>query len=196
MSWFTLSPLEIVSALMSIGSVWLSMKRRVLAWPVTIVASLLYGEFFRELHLYSDMLLQIVFALCGIYGWIEWAGGVERDGTLRVRRMSRRFLALSLLAGCATTVALALGMAHWTNAALPWLDAALTAFSLVGTVWEARQFLENWTLWIVVDAIYILEYGWKHAFVTALLSAIFVWMAIGGLRDWRAAEAEQQAALP
>lgn len=192
MSWWTLSPLECISALMSIASVWLSMKRRVSAWPVTIVASLLYGEFFREIHLYSDMLLQGVFAVCGVYGWVEWRRGVESEGTLVVRRMKPWFLWLSLAAGVAMTVILALVMRHWTNAALPWLDAALTAFSLVGTVWEAQQFMANWTLWIAVDLTYIVEYAWKQAYVTAALSAIFVAMAIFGLRDWRMARAEQE----
>lgn len=192
MSWWTLSPLECISALMSIGSVWLSMKRRVSAWPVTIVASLLYGEFFREIHLYSDMLLQVVFAVCGVYGWIKWRRGVQSEGTLVVRRMRPQFLWLSLAAGLAMAAVLAVGMQHWTNAALPWLDAALTAFSLVGTVWEAQQYMANWTLWIAVDMTYIVEYAWKQAYVTAALSAIFVAMAIFGLRDWRVARAEQE----
>ena len=195
MSWLAMSPLEVVSALLSIGSVWLSMRRRVAAWPVTILASLLYGEFFREIHLYSDMLLQAVFAVCGVYGWWKWARGVQAEGTLRVRRMRRRALALSLLAGAAGTVALGLAMRQWTDASLPWLDAALTAFSLVGTVWEAQQLLENWTLWIAVDLTYIGEYAWKHAYVTAGLSAIFVGMAVAGLRDWQAAELVQAGGL-
>lgn len=192
MSWWTLSPLECVSALLSIASVWLSMKRRLSAWPVTIVASLLYGEFFREIHLYSDMLLQVVFAICGVYGWVNWQRGMQSEGTLVVRSIAPRFLWLSLAAGLAMTIALALGMQHWTNAALPWLDAALTAFSLVGTVWEAQQYMANWTLWIAVDLTYIVEYAWKRAYVTAALSAIFVAMAIFGLRDWRIARAEQE----
>ncbi len=192
MSWWTLSPLECVSALLSIGSVWLSMKRRLSAWSVTILASLLYGEFFREIHLYSDMLLQVVFAICGVYGWVKWQRGVQAQGTLLVRRMQPLFLSISLAAGLAMTVALAVGMQHWTNAALPWLDAALTAFSLVGTVWEAQQYMANWTLWIAVDLTYIVEYAWKQAYVTAALSAIFVVMAIFGLRDWRVARAEQE----
>ncbi len=195
MSRFPLSTLECISALMSIGSVWLSMKRRVSAWPVTIVASLLYGEFFREIHLYSDMLLQVVFAVCGVYGWVAWQRGVQSEGTLIVRRMGQRFLWLSLLAGVGLTVALAVGMEHWTNAALPWLDAMLTAFSLVGTVWEARQYMANWTLWIAVDLTYIAEYAWKHAYVTAALSAVFVGMAIFGLREWQVARAKQEHIL-
>uniref|UniRef100_E6QHW4 PnuC protein n=1 Tax=mine drainage metagenome TaxID=410659 RepID=E6QHW4_9ZZZZ len=195
MSWLGLSPLELVSALLSLWSVWLSMRRSLLAWPVTIVASLLYAEFFRELHLYSDMLLQIVFALCGIYGWIHWQRGIRQEGSVVVLRMRPRDAWLSILAGVVMTIALGAFMMRFTDATLPWLDAALTAFSLVGTFWEAQQYIANWTLWIAVDLVYIVEYFWKHAYVTAILSAIFVVMAVFGLRDWRRVLAAQDESL-
>ncbi len=195
MSWLGLSPLELVSALLSLWSVWLSMRRLLLAWPVTIVASLLYAEFFRELHLYSDLLLQIVFALCGVYGWLHWQSGIRQEGSVVVLRMRPREAWLSILAGIALTIALGTFMVHFTDATLPWLDAALTAFSLVGTFWEARQYIANWTLWIAVDLVYIVEYSWKHAYVTAILSAIFVVMAVFGLRDWRRVLAAQEETL-
>jgi len=196
MNWWTLSPLEITAALLSLGSVWLSVRRSLVAWPVTILASLLYGEFFREIHLYSDMMLQVIFAICGVYGWWHWLRGVRAEGEVTVLQLSARGWAIGILAGLAGTVALGAFMVRYTDATLPWLDAALTAFSLVGTFWEAQKYIANWTLWIAVDLVYIFEYAWKQAWVTAILSAIFVVLAVLGLRDWRRALAAQTTHLP
>jgi len=75
-------------------------------------------------------------------------------------------------------------MKHHTDASLPWLDAALTGFSLVGTWWGARKYIANWWLWIVVDVVYVGEYLFKGLDLTAGLYALFVPLAVLGLRDW------------
>jgi hypothetical protein len=68
--------------------------------------------------------------------------------------------------------------AHWSNAAaparaaLPWLDAALSAFSLVASVWAARKRIANWTLWIVLDSLYVGVFVYKGLYPTAALYAI------------------------
>ena len=79
-----------------------------------------------------------------------------------------------------------------TDASLPWLDAALTGFSLVGTWWGAQKYIANWWLWIVVDLIYIGEYVYKGLNLTAGLYALFVLLAMLGLRDWRRALVNQR----
>ena len=83
-------------------------------------------------------------------------------------------------------------MHTYTNAALPWLDAMLTAFSLVGQFWQNRRHIAAWWMWIAVDVIYIGMFANKQLFVTALLYIGFVGLAVKGLRDWRRA-ARQQA---
>ena len=78
-------------------------------------------------------------------------------------------------------------LAKRLHAALPYLDATLTSFSLVATWWQARKHIANWWLWIVVDAIYVGEYIYKDLWPTALLYAAFVPLAVLGLRDWHRA---------
>ena len=73
------------------------------------------------------------------------------------------------------------------HAALPHLDAALTSYSLVASWWQARKHIANWWLWIVVDTIYIGEYIYKDLWLTGVLYAALVGLAVLGLRDWRRA---------
>jgi nicotinamide mononucleotide transporter len=84
-------------------------------------------------------------------------------------------------------------MARYTDAALPHMDAALTAFSLVAQWWSTRKYLENWMLWIVVDILYTGIFVYKNLYLTAGLYAFFVILAVLGLRSWRKALAEQQS---
>jgi len=90
---------------------------------------------------------------------------------------------------CGVVLAVALGMVMhtFTDAALPWLDAALTAFSLVAQWWQARRHVAAWWLWIVVDVIYTGLYLYKSLDVTAALYLGLVGLAVLGLRHWRRA---------
>jgi nicotinamide mononucleotide transporter len=78
-------------------------------------------------------------------------------------------------------------MARFTDAAVPWLDAGLTSYSLVAQYWTARQRVANWWLWIGVDLVYTGLFLWKALYLTAGLYAAFVVMAVLGLRRWQGA---------
>ena len=192
--WLSEHWFELVAAAISALDVWLATRRSMISWPVTILASLLYGEQFRESRLYSDMLLQGIFVLFAIYGWWHWARGVRAEGMVRVERPRAAELLRDAALGVAASVLLGWWMRGHTDASLPWLDAALTGASLVGTWWGARKYLANWWLWIVVDVIYVGEYLYKHLILTGGLYAVFVLLAMLGLRDWRRALRRQEAA--
>jgi len=162
---------------------------------VTIAASALYLEQFRESRLYSDMLLQGIFVLFAFYGWWHWAHGARADGGVRVERPRSRELMRDGVFGLLASACLGWWMLRHTDASLPWLDAGLTGASLVGTWWGARKYIASWRLWIVVDVIYVGEYLYKHLILTAGLYAVFVGLAMLGLRDWRRALQRQQAVL-
>ncbi|MEI7036213.1 nicotinamide riboside transporter PnuC [Fulvimonas yonginensis] len=184
---------EFIGALLSAWAVWLTARRRPWCWPVGFASVLVYGWIFVGAKLYSDALLQGAFAALIVYGWVRWLGHLDSDGRVTIARLPARLLALHVLVGGAGALALGYAMHRWTDAALPWLDAALTAFSLVAQWWQGRRHVAAWWLWIVVDVIYVGEYVYKDLLITAVLYAGFVVLAAIGLRDWRRAQALPQA---
>src|ERR1700677_5152824 len=82
--WFAEHWFELLAAAISAVDVWLATKRSMISWPITILASLLYGEQFRESRLYSDMLLQGIFVAYAMYGWWHWYRGLKAEGSVRV----------------------------------------------------------------------------------------------------------------
>jgi nicotinamide mononucleotide transporter len=174
--------------------IWLTTKRLLICWPVVLAADILYLVVFFRAHLYSDTLLQIFFIAFTLYGWWHWWRGVRDDGEVRVVPLALPRLLLAVLAGVAGSFVLG-ELAKQLHAALPYLDAALASFSLVGSWWQARKHIANWRLWIVVNLFYIGEYIYKDLWLTAVLYAGLVVLAILGLRDWqRAARSAQTAA--
>jgi nicotinamide mononucleotide transporter len=167
--------------------IWLTTKRLMICWPVILAADIFYLIVFFTSKLYSDALLQVFFIAFTLYGWWNWWQGVREEGEVRVVPLSARGLLAGIAVGAVGAVALG-GLMIRIGASLPYLDAALTSYSLVGSWWGARKHTANWWLWIVVDGVYIGEYAYKGLWLTAVLSVILVGLAVLGLRDWRRAE--------
>jgi nicotinamide mononucleotide transporter len=190
-----MSALEIIAVIVSALGIWLTTLRKLSAWPVILLACALYAAVFHREKLYSDMLLQFVYAAFGVYGWWHWRRGLQREGSVRVERLAWAGLAAGLALGAAGSLLLGFLMARYTDAALPHIDSALTSFSLVAQWWSTRKYLANWWLWIVVDAIYTGVFTYKQLYLTAGLYAFFILLAVLGLHAWRKALKAQGAAL-
>ncbi|TAA28036.1 nicotinamide riboside transporter PnuC [Pseudoxanthomonas winnipegensis] len=183
--------LEWIGAAVSVAAVWLAARRHMLGWPVGLVSVALYAGVFVEARLYSDALLQVAFAGFIVYGWRRWKANLDDEGLVRVAALAPGAALRDLGLGALGALLLGFCMHRYTDAALPWLDAALTAFSLVAQWWQGRRHVAAWWLWIVLDLIYVGLYLFKSLEVTAVLYLGFVGLAAMGLRQWRrAARAE------
>ena len=171
--------------------IWLTARRNMLCWPITLAADVLYLVVFYHARLLSDSLLQIFFLAFTLYGWWHWWRGVRAEGEVRVVPLNMQSMLLAVAAGAAGTIILGFP-ARRLHAALPFLDASLASYSLVGSWWQARKHIANWWLLIVVDMIYVGEYIYKDLWLTAVLYAGLVVLAVIGLQDWRSAPVADQ----
>jgi nicotinamide mononucleotide transporter len=133
----------------------------------------------------SDALLQVAFGALILYGWKRWLKNLGEDGRVRVAPLAVTEASVHIGLGVIGAIALGYAMHRYTDAALPWLDAALTSFSLVAQWWQGRRHAAAWWLWIIVDVIYVGEYVYKHLLITSVLYAGFIVLAAIGLRAWQ-----------
>ena len=180
-----MSPLEIFAAAVGAWSVWLSVRQNVLSWPTAIVNVVLYTLVFYQAKLYADMGLQVIYAVLSIYGWYQWLYGGEGHSVLRVSRTPRSIAIRLALIAVAGAMLLGSLLHRTTDAALPYMDSALTSTSLVAQWMMTKKLLENWAVWIAVDVLYVGMFIYKGLFVTAALYAVFLVLAVRGWIDWR-----------
>lgn len=180
-----MSAFEIVAVIVSFAGIWLTAARRMLCWPVNFIACALYFKLFLDVRLYADMVLQALFGVAIVYGWIAWARGRADSGTVVVRPLHPRAALAGLAAGALGALAIGWFTSHYTDAALPWVDAALSSFSLVAQYWTARRHRASWLLWIAVDVIYVGMFVFKGLLPTAGLYATLLLLAMLGYRRWQ-----------
>ena len=151
-----MNTLEWVAAGLGVVNVALVVRRSVWNYPFGLAMVSLYFFVFFEARLYSDALLQIFFFVVQLYGWRNWAareaGGGGGSGRPAAPRRADR-----LGRGDARPPASlwGLGMARFTDAAAPMIDAGIAGTSIAAQILMARRRIENWVLWILVDIVAI-----------------------------------------
>jgi len=184
---FATTPLELISFLLALITVALNIRQVHWAWLFSILSSGLYALVFFDVRLYGDMGLQVVFILVSVWGWMQWLRGTSTDTALQVTRLSNVECWWSALASLILFTLLYFFLRFYTDTDVPAADGLLTAGSLLGQVLLSRKKLENWTIWIIVDVLYVALYLYKNLMLTAILYAVFVVMAVHGARVWRSA---------
>ena len=187
-AWLTAhgtSCLELVAVLFGIVSVFLSVREHIWSWPTALVNVALYFALFFRSGLYSDMGLQVVYFALSVYGWYEWLYGGAGRTTLRVSRVPARIWAICAVIGVIVWATLGKLTSHLPGVALPYVDAATTTVSLIAQWMMTRKLLENWTLWIIVDVVYVGMFIFKGLYLTAGNYAIYLVLAVMGHIAWK-----------
>ena len=187
-----MSLLEIFAVAVSFLGIWLTTRRWMLCWPINLLGCALYFKLFLDVRLYADMILQALFGIAVLYGWIVWARGRADTGDIAVEPLAPVQAWTGMAAGAVGAVAIGWFTSHYTNAALPWIDSALSSFSLVAQYWTARRHPASWLLWIVVDILYVGMFVFKGLWLTAGLYAAMVALAMVGYSRWQRARRRHQ----
>lgn len=195
--------LEIVACAMALAMVGFNMQVRPIAWPLAIFSSLLYAALFWNSHLYGEGWLQVAFALMAVWGWRQWLRRGAVVDTAKRQPAHRPVSALSRRGRWATFCALAIAwpatawfLKTFTDSDVPWWDAFPTAASLIGQWLLGRKYIDNWCVWVVVNAVSVLLFAHKGLWLTALLYAMFLILSFAGWRAWwRLLQRDQGAAV-
>ncbi len=175
--------IEAAGIITSLLGVYFSSQRHWIAWVWNIIASGIYMYVFYEAGLYSDMELQGLFIITGVYGLYQWR---NVESTWRPEKSSLLFIVIGIvIAGLYGAGAGYFHENYTAQAKSPYWDASLTGLSLVGTYWASKRRIENWVLWIFVDCAYVAMYLVNGLWMTAGLYFVFVLMAIRGWAQWR-----------
>ncbi len=191
-AWLTAhgtSCLEFVAVLFGIAGVYLSILEKISNWPIGIVNVALYALLFWQQRLYANAGLQICYLGISVYGWIRWVRGDPGGGALVVRTTSRPLAIRLVLATIMVWVAL-VALTRLFGGAMPVLDAGTTAVSLVAEWMLARKLMENWAVWIGVDAVYVAMLLSDRLFLTAINYAVYFVLAVMGYVAWKRLAAE------
>jgi nicotinamide mononucleotide transporter len=179
--------LEAIAFILALAMVLCSAYEKAATWPLAIVSSALYVWLFYVSKLYGETIVNVFFVLSGIWGWVQWRFGHRPHSVelLRVARLDSRGLLLAVGSWGLGWIVLGLFLSRFTDSDVAWADAFVTAGSFTGTILLARKFIENWPVWIVVNAASVALFFYKSLWLTTVLYAILFAFSFWGWHEWR-----------
>jgi nicotinamide mononucleotide transporter len=188
---------EPLAVLTGIACVALTVRQRILSWPIGIVSSALFLVLFLRAGLYADSALQVLYVALGFYGWWHWLHGGPVGGDLPVRSASTRLRLAIAVGALVATAALGTLLDAATDSTLPYPDAATTVLSVTAQLLLTRKLIETWPVWIFgVNVPFVAIYLYKGLALTAALQLVFIALSVLGWVAWRRSMADRAGRAP
>jgi nicotinamide mononucleotide transporter len=187
---------ELIGAVLGVAMVLCNIRQIHWGWPLAFASSVLYCGVFAGSKLYGDAGLQVFFAAAALWGWAQWltgqssGGQARKEGILKtqglaVQQLTRNGALLCVAASALLWLALGVFLLNFTSTDVPWWDGFTTALSIVATVLLGRKYIENWTMWVLVNAVSMGLFAFKGLWLTFALYGLFLTMAVVGWLAWR-----------
>ena len=189
-----LSVLEAIAVVAAIVYLLLAIRQNIGCWYFAGISTAIYSYLFFDARLYMESTLNIFYFAMAVYGWYCWRNKRTDDQQLPVTVWPLRRHVLAISAIVLISIANAVILETWTDAAFPYVDSLTTWAAIWATFLVARKVLENWWYWLVIDSVSIFIYWSRDLELTALLFVVYVIMIPFGLVSWRRSMAAQVTA--
>jgi len=187
LGWLLSNKIELLGAILGILYIFFSIRQSILTWPTGLLTSVLYVIVFFQSKFYADMGLQVYYVVISIYGWYFWLKGAkpEESYSVPVRELSKKLWLILGIASIVIFIILVFILKNFTDSDVPYMDSLTTALSIVATWMLAKKYIEQWLIWIFVDAVSAGLYVYKNLWPTVVLFVVYTLMAVLGYREWK-----------
>jgi nicotinamide mononucleotide transporter len=173
---------DVIALITGVLGVLLTVFESIWCWPMALVSVVISIITFYHNRLYGDMSLNVFYFFSGIYGWYYW--NAHKGKNFNVSALPLKYLPLILASIAIQSVVYYYVLTYFRSDQVLF-DSILTACSFTCTYLMTRKWVENWLLWVMIDAAYVFLYIIKEMPTYALLYSFFTLMAAYGFYAWK-----------
>ncbi|MFE9664417.1 MULTISPECIES: nicotinamide riboside transporter PnuC [unclassified Streptomyces] len=194
---------DFLGNILALATVFLALRRLLIAWPVQILGSVLLLIASLNVDLGGNAARQVVIIASATWGWATWRRSREKEGAINVRWASWRERIVLLVVMVVGTFAFA-ALLKATEASFypgaPWWMVLADAWIFVGSILamysQARRYVEFWFAWLAVDLVGVPLAIHSELYFSGIVYAIFFVMVVIGIRDWAGRSTNQEIVSP
>ena len=185
MDWLRL--IDIIGLVLGLLYLWLEYRANIWLWAVGIIMPIVNSYLLFAKGLYADFGMEFYYVVIAIYGYCCWKWGNKTDKgkELPITHYKPRHIVASTITGLILWGGIYWFLKYHTNSTVPILDSFTTALSAVAMWALARKYLEQWLLWLVVDAVSCGLYIYKGIPFRACLYGLYTVIAVFGYLKWK-----------
>ena len=178
--------LQIVGIALGLLYLWLEYKANIWLWIVGMLMPCVHCVLYYKSGLYADSAMQAYYIVAGLYGLGVWLVGHKRSKKpLEIANTPVRLILPLVLVYTALHAAIYFVLVRFTDSSVPFWDSMTTAMSMVAMWLLSRKYIEQWLVWLVVDAVTVGLYVYKGIPFTAGLYMLYTSLAVVGYLRWR-----------
>ena len=179
--------MEAIVFVFGILSVYYAKKENILVYPTGIIATVLTVYILYKAGYLAEMTLNIYFSIMSIYGWINWSRKNDNEHVVMISRTNTKQKIIGIILFFLTIAVTYIVYHIFDKEILPanYIDIILSGIFFTGMWYMAMKKIENWTLWIIGDAIAVPLYADRGLGMLALQYIIFTILAILAYLEWR-----------
>lgn len=150
-------------------------------WPFGIMNVIAYGVSMYFSKMYGESILQVLYFILSIYGWLNWQ---KKGAEVKVSSVSSKELLITVLVSLFLFVVFYKLLVFW-GGDLPFWDALTNGFAIGATYLVARKKIENWIFWIYIDLALTAILFYKGMYFYSFLYVVFTVFALAGWFEWK-----------
>ena len=178
--------LQLAGVALGLLYLWLEYRADIRLWIVGLVMPVVHGALYFRSGLYADCAMQLYYVLAGLYGWFAWHRAPrKRPDDTRIGHTPLRRVPALVGAYVALHAAIWFLLVRFTDSSVPFWDSFTTALCIVAYRMLARKWVEQWLVWLLVDATTVGLYLYKGIPITAGLYVLYSVLAVAGYLRWR-----------
>lgn len=178
--------IEIIVFIFGILSVYFAKKENILVYPTGLIATILSVYIMYKAQYFADMSINFYYTVMSFYGWYMWKKGSNSEA-LKITRTNNKEKIIGVILFLITAV-ICVFIYQFFDYKLQinnYLDVFTTSLFFVGMWYMARKKIENWTLWIIGDAICVYIFFDRQLYIIAIQYIIFTILAISAYLEWK-----------
>jgi nicotinamide mononucleotide transporter len=177
-----MSLLGVIALIFGVLGVLLTILQKIWCWPAALISVIASSIEFYDQRLFGDMALQGFYFVSGIYGWYYW----DKNKSVDFKIAHTPFISwIWMFAATLLQTGIYYIILKKFKGDKVIMDSILTAASITGTYMMTKKWIENWIVWVIIDAAYIFLYGIKEMWLFSVLFFVFTIMAGYGYYSWR-----------
>lgn len=167
--------IEFIAALVAVVGIVFTILENRICWLMNILASAFYSKVFLDSQLPGQMLLQALYMIVGVFAFYSW--GIPNN--TKIKQLGTRPVLLLIILSISSGY-----LVYYLSDNLLWADTSLTIASFIATFLAAKKYIENWTLWAIINFASIGLFIYQNLKLTAALYLIYAILALVGLTQW------------
>ena len=178
--------LEVLGFVTGLCYLWYEYHASARLWIFSIIMPMIGMVLYFNKGIYADFAINIYYFLIAIYGYVAWTFNFSKKQKeeLPISRIKLRAAVVCAVVAAVLWLGISYVLRTYTDSTVPYIDAFTTSLSIVAMWMLARKYVEQWLVWIMVDAVSAGLYFYKGIPFYGVLYAIYTAVAYFGYRRW------------